>query len=82
MENHWKEEHNTLAAEFSFADFSKALAFVNKVGAAAEAAGHHPDICIKDYNVVTISMTTHDAGGVVTEKDRALAKEIDALVSE
>jgi 4a-hydroxytetrahydrobiopterin dehydratase len=51
--------------------------FVNKLVEPAEAAGHHPDIAIS-YNKVTISLTTHDAGGL-TEKDFAMAKQISSL---
>ena len=40
----WLEANGALEREFEFADFAEALAFVNRVGAAAEAAGHHPDI--------------------------------------
>jgi len=54
-----------------------AIAFVNKLVAPSEAAGHHPDIEIS-YNKVTVNLTTHDAGGL-TEKDFALAQEISAL---
>lgn len=60
-----------------FKDFVEAIAFVNKLVAPAEAAGHHPDIEIS-YNKVTISLTTHDAGGL-TEKDFTLAQEISSL---
>ena len=52
-------------------DFAAALAFVNAVGAAAEAANHHPDIDIR-WNKVRLALTTHDAGGL-TLLDLALA---------
>ena len=48
---------------------------MNRVAELAEGAGHHPDIEIH-YNRVYVSLSTHDAGGV-TEKDVALAAEID-----
>ncbi len=73
----WQEENNSLVKEFSFADFASALAFVNKVGELAESHNHHPDIFL-GWGKVTITLTTHDAGGI-TEKDRALAVAIDAL---
>jgi 4a-hydroxytetrahydrobiopterin dehydratase len=57
--------------------FAGALAFVNAVGALAEAADHHPDIDIR-WDTVTLRLSTHSAGGL-TENDLALAKEIDAL---
>jgi 4a-hydroxytetrahydrobiopterin dehydratase len=60
-----------------FKDFVAAMDFVNKLVEPAEAAGHHPDLAIS-YNKVTISLTTHDAGGL-TEKDFAMAKQISSL---
>lgn len=58
-------------------DFAASLAYVNAVGALAEDAGHHPDIDIR-WNVVTLRLSTHSAGGI-TEADLALARRIDAL---
>jgi 4a-hydroxytetrahydrobiopterin dehydratase len=52
---------------------------VNRIARTAEMAGHHPDIDIR-YNVVGIVLSTHSAGGI-TEKDFALAQEIDNLAS-
>jgi 4a-hydroxytetrahydrobiopterin dehydratase len=63
--------------EFVFADFAAAMVFVNKVAELAEAEGHHPDILI-EYNKVTLTLSTHDVGGL-TEKDFALEKKIDAI---
>ena len=60
---------------YRFADFRAALAFVNRVGELAERAGHHPDIDIR-YNTVTLTLCTHDAGGLTT-KDFELARAID-----
>ncbi len=79
MDSNWKEENNFLKATFKFKDFKEALIFVNKVGELAERQNHHPDICIKDYNTVTIATTSHDAGKTVTQKDHDLAKAIDDL---
>jgi len=76
--NSWTKNEKTLAKEFMFPDFKTALAFVNKVGALAEEHDHHPDILMHDYKYVSITLTTHGAGAV-TEKDEALAKEIDLL---
>ena len=70
----WHEEGGELVRTFSFTDFRQALAFVNQVGALAEAAGHHPDIDIR-YNRVRLALVTHDAGGL-TASDFDLAKEI------
>jgi 4a-hydroxytetrahydrobiopterin dehydratase len=73
----WKVESGELTRSFAFKDFRAALAFVNKVGEAAELAGHHPDIDIR-YNRVRLALMTHDAGGL-TAKDFDLAAEADKL---
>ncbi|MEB3278794.1 MAG: 4a-hydroxytetrahydrobiopterin dehydratase [Lyngbya sp.] len=73
----WQVEGKELKQVMKFKDFVTAMEFVNKLIEPAEAAGHHPDITIS-YNKVTISLTTHDAGGL-TEKDFAMAKQIDGL---
>jgi 4a-hydroxytetrahydrobiopterin dehydratase len=72
----WERAGSEIRRVYRFADFRAALAFVNRVGALAEAAGHHPDIDIR-YNAVTLTLTTHDAGGL-TAKDFELARSIDA----
>jgi 4a-hydroxytetrahydrobiopterin dehydratase len=76
MGNEWIESDNALQKTFQFRDFSEALAFVNRVAECAERLQHHPDITI-NYNKVTLTTTTHDAGSVVTVKDRELADAID-----
>jgi 4a-hydroxytetrahydrobiopterin dehydratase len=73
----WQVAEGELVKIFSFKDFSAALAFVNRVGEAAEAAGHHPDIDIR-YNRVRLALVTHDAGGI-TPKDFDLARQADHL---
>ncbi len=64
---------------FKTGSFLKGLAFVTHVAVLAEKAGHHPDV-ILTYPKVTLQLTTHDAGGL-TEKDFALAAEIDRIAS-
>lgn len=76
--SNWKEENDQLTKEFVFKDFSEAFAFMCRVALEAEKAAHHPNWS-NVYNRVTISLTTHDAGNVVTEKDRDLARAIDRL---
>ena len=73
----WTVEGKQLRSTRLFKDFIEAIAFVNKLVAPSEAAGHHPDIEIS-YNKVTLNLTTHDAGGL-TDKDFALAQEISTL---
>ncbi len=74
----WVEEGGALRRDFRFADFAEALAFVNRVGALAEEANHHPDIDIR-WNVVTLGLSTHSEGNIVTDRDRELAARIDGL---
>ena len=73
----WQIESGELVRTFLFKDFRASLAFVNKVGDLAEAAGHHPDIDIR-YNKVRLALVTHDAGGI-TPKDFDLAAAADKL---
>ena len=75
----WEEKDNTLHRSFKFADFSEAFAFMVRVALAAEKMDHHPK-WTNMYNTVEVWLSTHDAGDVVTEKDRKLAKKIDALL--
>ncbi|HUD57617.1 MAG TPA: 4a-hydroxytetrahydrobiopterin dehydratase [Terracidiphilus sp.] len=74
----WKIESGELTRTFTFKDFVGSLAFVNKVGDAAEKVGHHPDIDIR-YNRVRLALITHDAGGL-TAKDFDLAAAANKLV--
>lgn len=74
----WTEKNNQLVKDFEFPDFRSALEFVNKVGELAEKANHHPDIELS-WGKVVIKLTSHDAGNKVTERDRDLARGIDAL---
>jgi len=75
----WITKDNKLEKEFVFKDFIDAFAFLTKVAFAAEKQNHHPEI-FNVYNKVKISLQTHDAGNVVTEKDYTLAKTIDAFI--
>lgn len=74
----WSEVDKALERTFTFDDFRRALAFVNRVGELAEAEDHHPDIAIH-YKQVTLRWWTHTAGGV-TDRDRELASASAALV--
>ena len=73
------EEEHQLKRSFTFKDFSEAFAFMTRVAFLAESHQHHPN-WLNVYNRVDIALTTHDAGNVVTEKDRKLAKAIDQLL--
>ncbi len=74
----WTEENNQLKRSFQFNNFSEAFAFMTRVAFAAEKMNHHPNWS-NVYNKVDISLSTHDAGNTVTEKDRKLSAEIDKI---
>jgi len=76
----WKEENNRLTRSFEFRNFVEAFGFMSQVAIIAEKADHHPNWS-NVYNKVTIELTTHDAGNIVTDKDRDLAAAIDALLT-
>ena len=73
----WLAESDVLMKRFEFPNFAASLDFVNKVGALAEAADHHPDVKF-GWGYAEFAMTTHDRGGL-TEFDFDLARKIDAL---
>jgi len=73
----WSEVGGGLQRTFEFEDFRASMRFVNAVAEEAEKAQHHPDIMIR-YNKVTLTLSTHDAGGI-TQKDFDLAKVTDGL---
>ncbi|MFZ9980590.1 MAG: 4a-hydroxytetrahydrobiopterin dehydratase [Cyclobacteriaceae bacterium] len=74
----WIEKNNQLVREFTFGDFQEAFAFMTRVAFLAELQNHHPEWS-NVYNRVIIKLSTHDAGNIVTEKDRKLASAIDAI---
>ena len=73
----WKKKNAAITRTYQFKDFPPAVKFVNAVARLAEKAWHHPDIDIR-WNKVTLTLTTHDAGGL-TEKDFELAKKFDCI---
>lgn len=73
----WDVVGNAIRKEYRFETFPTAIAFVNRLADAAEAANHHPDLDIR-YNRVVVTLSTHSEGGV-TEKDLALAAEAERL---
>ena len=72
----WELRDGRLRKQYTFRTFLRAIAFVNSVAYLAESAGHHPDVTI-NYNRVTLRLITHSEGAL-TDRDFALAKEIDA----
>lgn len=75
----WTEQDNKLVRTFRFRNFSEAFAFMARVAFLAEKMDHHPD-WTNVNNTVSIRLSTHDAGDMVTDKDRRLAAAIDKLV--
>lgn len=73
----YEPDRDAIIRDFKFQDFAEAFVFMTKVATLAEIADHHPEWS-NVYNRVTILLTTHDASGL-TQKDIALAREIDAL---
>ena len=74
----WELVDGRLHREFVFADFSEAFAFMTRVALAAEKLDHHPDWS-NAWNRVVIDLVSHDAGGI-TDRDRTLAKQINAAL--
>ncbi len=71
----WSQSGETLQRTFRFDNFLGAMAFVSRIADLAEEHQHHPDILIR-YNKVTLTLSTHDAGGI-TEKDFNYARDTD-----
>jgi 4a-hydroxytetrahydrobiopterin dehydratase len=76
----WEEKDNKLYKKIQFKDFSEAFAFMTRVAMEAEKMDHHPE-WKNVWNTVEIWLSTHDAGDVVTDKDKKLAAKIDAIKS-
>jgi 4a-hydroxytetrahydrobiopterin dehydratase len=72
----WERIGNAILKQYTFGGFKEALTFVNRVAALAEELDHHPDILI-EYNRVTLTLESHDVGGL-TERDFRLAARVDA----
>jgi 4a-hydroxytetrahydrobiopterin dehydratase len=75
----WKETKNKLHKKFEFKNFSEAFGFMTRVAIEAEKMNHHPE-WKNVWNTVEFWLSTHDAGDVVTEKDKKLAAKIDSLI--
>jgi 4a-hydroxytetrahydrobiopterin dehydratase len=76
----WQETENKLYRKFEFKNFSEAFAFMTRIALVAEKMDHHP-LWTNVWNKVEIWLSTHDAGDIVTDKDRKLAAAIDKLAS-
>lgn len=76
----WERVDNALRRSVKFPTFLAGIDAVGRVAQAAEAADHHPDIDIR-WRTVTFTLSTHSEGGI-TQKDLALAKQIDEIVGQ
>lgn len=75
----WTEVNNQLYKKIEFRNFSEAFAFMTRVALEAEKMDHHP-LWTNVYNKVEIWLSTHDAGDIITDKDRKLSDKINALL--
>ena len=76
----WTSKNNTLMRTVVCTNFMEAVQHINDIAALAEAQGHHPNLTLRDYRYLDISLTTHDSGNTITDKDRTLADAIDRLL--
>lgn len=75
----WQHTSNYLYQCFTFKDFSEAFAFISRIALLAEHSNHHPTLK-NTYNKVEIWLSTHDAGDIVTDKDKNMALGIDKIL--
>lgn len=74
----WEEKENKLVTELEFDNFVEAFSFMTSVAITAEKMEHHPEWS-NVYNTVNITLTTHEEGDVITDKDRKLAEKIQTI---
>ena len=74
----WQRDGEAIVLDRRFQNFAEAMAFVNRVAEAAEAADHHPDILVHGWNRVRLTLYTHTVDGLTTA-DFAMARTIDEL---
>lgn len=73
----WSSVNETIQRTFQFKTFADSMRFVNSIADQAERDQHHPDVLIR-WNKVTLTFSTHDAGGI-TSKDLDAATKADSL---
>ncbi|MEN9988791.1 MAG: hypothetical protein RLZZ585_1830 [Bacteroidota bacterium] len=76
--NNWTETNNELKKTFVFSSFKDAMDWMVKASVEIEKQNHHPK-WTNEYNKVHVSLTTHDVGNTITNKDRALSEALDAI---
>ncbi len=81
LDGRWKlaEGGRALARQITFKTFERAIAFLNRLAEIAEREGHHPDFCLKQWNRVSLSLTTHAIGGL-SRNDFVLAAKLQAVI--
>jgi 4a-hydroxytetrahydrobiopterin dehydratase len=79
VQKQWEEVDGKLYKIIIFKDFQEAFAFITRIAKLAEREAHHPRWC-NEYNKLEIWLSTHDAGNIVTDKDRKFAKSIDEVL--
>lgn len=77
----WNKTDKSLSKKFQFSDFDHAVDFINQVFGIAKDLDHHP-MLVNEFDTVEISLSTHSAGGKVTEKDENFARKVDDLLKE
>jgi 4a-hydroxytetrahydrobiopterin dehydratase len=80
LDGRWKLARGgrVLTRQITFKTFARAMAFLHRLAEVAEREGHHPDFCLRRWNQVSLSLTTHAIGGL-SENDCILAAKIDEL---
>ncbi|NBV36584.1 MAG: pterin-4-alpha-carbinolamine dehydratase [Bacteroidetes bacterium] len=77
MQN-WEAQNNKLTKTFEFQSFEEAIEFMVRASEVISQMDHHPE-WTNVYNRVMVSLCTHDAGNVITQKDHDLAAALDAV---
>lgn len=76
----WREDNNALVKTFVFPSFTQAITFVGAVAYLAEKQNHHPDIDVR-FRKIKLSLSTHDSGGQISERDTKLASAIEQFLA-
>ncbi len=78
MTEGWRLKNSSIYRDMEFKDFAAAMRFVDKVAAAAEREGHHPDIYLHSWNRLRLTLSTHAIGGL-SINDFVLASKINRI---
>lgn len=75
----WQNNNNKLEKEFVLNSFSEIINKLTEVSKVADRMNHHPDFTVYGYKKIKFSLSTHDKGNTVTDKDHELAKKLDEI---